>query len=249
MAAIFGEVTNIDRRTCSRVVPMRVICAGLPRTGTASLRAALKRLGYEDTYHMVSAAFENMKDCEMWMDAIRAKFDGIGKFEKEDWDQLLGHCQAVTDSPCASFVPELVKAYPEAKVILNTRDVDAWYTSVSNTIEATLPNVDAESTERPEEIVRNQMLKKIWDVTIPGGFEKEGKAAFCKHYDAVRQAVPSEKLLEYSVKEGWEPLCKFLGVPVPDEPFPRLNDTAMFLKSAKKFGLERLQSETSQACP
>lgn len=111
-------ITDIDRRTCTRVVPMKVICAGMPRTGTfcmlallpiarslihpgysvvliyqPALRTALKMLGFEDTYHMYSCAVENQRDCEMWIDATRAKFEGVGSFEKKDWDALLGHCQ------------------------------------------------------------------------------------------------------------------------------------------------------------
>ena len=76
---------------------------------------------------MRSASTETPRDCEMWMDAINAKFDGQGTFEKADWDKLLGHCQAVCDLPAAAFGPELIAAYPEAKVILTNREVDSWH--------------------------------------------------------------------------------------------------------------------------
>ena len=76
--------TDVDRRKCTRTVPMRVLALGLGRTGTASLRIALRTLGYEDTYHMMSASVENPPDCLVWQDAFAAKFDGRGsKFGRE----------------------------------------------------------------------------------------------------------------------------------------------------------------------
>ena len=76
---------------------------------------------------MMSASVENPPDCLMWQDALAAKFDGKGQFGREEWDALLGHCQAVSDWPAVAFAPELIAAYPEAKVILTTRDVDSWH--------------------------------------------------------------------------------------------------------------------------
>ena len=92
-----------------------------------ALRIALKELGYNDTYHMMNASVENPPDCLMWQDAFAAKFDGKGKFGREEWDQLLGHCQAICDWPAVAFAKELIEAYPEAKVIMTTRDVDSWH--------------------------------------------------------------------------------------------------------------------------
>lgn len=125
---------------------MRVLALGLGRTGTAcrcaieplpagdanklmliALRTALKELGFTDTYHMMSASVENPPDCLMWQDAFAAKYDGEGTFGREQWDQLLGHCQAVCDWPAVAFAKELIEAYPDAKVLLTTRDVDSWH--------------------------------------------------------------------------------------------------------------------------
>lgn len=141
---IFTADTDIDRRQCKRVVPMRVLALGLGRTGTAckstnsgirdlptnkstALRSALQELGFTDTYHMMSASVENPPDCLMWQDAFAAKFDGEGEFGRDQWDQLLGHCQAVCDWPAVAFAKELIEAYPEAKVLITTRDVDSWH--------------------------------------------------------------------------------------------------------------------------
>ncbi|KAF4635237.1 hypothetical protein G7Y89_g2870 [Cudoniella acicularis] len=107
--------TTIDRREGGRTVPMRVLVLGMGRTGTASIRQALKRLGYEDAYHMMSASVENPLDCLLWQQAFAAKYDGIGTFGRQEWDQLLGHCQAVSDWPAIAFSEELLACYPEAK--------------------------------------------------------------------------------------------------------------------------------------
>lgn len=131
---IFTSDTDINRRECRRVVPMRVLALGLGRTGTASLRTALKNLGFDDCYHMMSASVENPPDCLMWSDALAAKYDGKGQFGREQWDQLTGHCQAICDWPAVAFAKELIKAYPEAKVIITTRDVDSWHASTMKTV-------------------------------------------------------------------------------------------------------------------
>lgn len=126
--------TDINRRECRRVVPMRVLALGLGRTGTASLRTALEELGFKSCYHMMSASVENPPDCLMWSDALAAKYDGVGSFGREQWDQLFGHCQAVCDWPCVAFAKELIEAYPEAKVLITTREVNSWHSSTMKTV-------------------------------------------------------------------------------------------------------------------
>lgn len=95
-----------------------------------ALRKALERLGYVKCYHMMAASVENPPDCLMWHDALLAKYDGVGEFGRKEWDQLLGDCQAVCDWPACAFAKELIEAYPNAKVILTTRDVDSWHAYV-----------------------------------------------------------------------------------------------------------------------
>lgn len=92
------------------------------------MRKALEILGFNKTYHSHSAYVENPRDCKLWLDAMRAKYDGVGKpFGRFEFDRLLGHCHAVADVPAACFASELIEAYPDAKVILTNRDVDEWY--------------------------------------------------------------------------------------------------------------------------
>lgn len=101
----------------------------------SALRTALKELGFSDCYHMMSASVENPPDCLMWQDAFAAKYDGVGTFGREQWDQLFGHCQAVCDWPAVAFAKELIEAYPEAKVLMTERDVDSWHASTMKTVD------------------------------------------------------------------------------------------------------------------
>lgn len=222
--------TDIDRRQCRRIVPMKVLVLGLCRTGTMSVRTALRSLGYLETYHMRAASTETPRDNELWMQAIKAKWDGEGKFDKEDWDQLLGHCQAVCDLPAAAFASELIAAYPKAKVILTIRDPDSWHKSTSKTVyqgildptSQVISHFDwAFSLYRP-------MLLTLWDRLFQGDFENRGKEVFRNHYDLVRQLVPADRLLEYDVGQGWRPLCEFLGEDIPDMEFPYTNSSRDF---------------------
>ncbi|UKZ80265.1 hypothetical protein TrVFT333_008022 [Trichoderma virens FT-333] len=235
---IFTSDTDINRRKLGRVVPMKVLILGLGRTGTASMRAAMKQLGYVDTYHMMNCSIENPPDALMWMDALCAKYDKQGKpFTREDWDQLLGTSQAVCDWPAIAFAKELIEAYPEAKVVLTNRDVDSWHASTMKTVywRATdqelrwLSNFDwAASMYYP-------MLKKFFDTFFEGDFPNRGKDVFRKHYEEVRSLVPKDRLLEYKVTDGWGPLCEFLGEAIPkDSPFPNVNDNSDFVTRSRR---------------
>ncbi|GAB7324704.1 hypothetical protein MBLNU13_g08569t1 [Cladosporium sp. NU13] len=224
------RVTNIDRRSCRRVVPMQVLVLGLSRTGTNSLREALEILGYQSTYHGYAAALENPRDCEMWLDALRAKFEGKGPlFGKSEFDQLLGHCQAVTDIPAACFAPELIAAYPEAKVILSNRDIDAWHESVSQNLLTRVYNPWAAIVATMARLCRSNgrwsrpAFTIIFDKFFRH-FPTNGKAVYREHYATVRSMAPRENLLEYHITEGWEPLCRFLEKDVPAVAFPSGND-------------------------
>ncbi|KEQ89814.1 hypothetical protein D6C84_05362 [Aureobasidium pullulans] len=229
---IFTADTDIDRRKCERVVPMRVLALGLGRTGTASLRTALKELGFDDCYHMMSASVENPPDCLMWQDAFAAKYDGVGKFGREEWDKLLGHCQAVCDWPAVAFAKELIEAYPEAKVLVTTRNVDTWHASTLKTVDWRANDPELKMVSRFDwgSGLYQPMLRKFWDVFFGGDFEKNGKQRYIDYYEEIRSLVPKENLLEYRMGEGWEPLCDFLEVPVPEgKKFPHTNDTDGFV--------------------
>ncbi|KAL5364409.1 hypothetical protein BJX96DRAFT_178920 [Aspergillus floccosus] len=111
---------------------MRVLALGLCETGTESLMEALRILGYNEAYHGWVALFNNPRDYAMWQRGLRAKYDGIGEaFGREEIDRLLGHWQAIWDIPGLCFSEELIKAYPEAKIILTVRDMDEWQWAIT----------------------------------------------------------------------------------------------------------------------
>lgn len=122
----------------------------------SAMRTALEQLGFSDTYHMKSV-YENPPDIELWRQAFLAKFKGQGKpFEKEQWDQLLGHCQAVTDLPTSAFIPELIAAYPDVKLILTQREENSWYASCQRTIQPAIlsPTTRVGLTHNPATIFK-----------------------------------------------------------------------------------------------
>lgn len=243
-------MTNIDRRTCKREVPLKVICLGVSRTGTVSLRQALVTLGYKDVYHFASVLQENPRDAEMWTEAMNAKFKGKGKeFEKADWDQLLGHCMATTDTPSVLFYKELLAAYPDAKVILTERDdAGQWHrsqmssmipffikqiydpSSFSGRIRAFFSPVET-STYAFNHLVMKcspmyQALMHDWRTGA-----QTGKQWYEDYNKEIKEIVPREKLLVYNVKQGWGPLCEFLGEKPPPLKFPVRNDRQTFQKN------------------
>lgn len=203
----------------------------------AAMREAMQMLGYVDTYHMMSCSIENPTDALMWMDALTAKYDGVGKpFTRDDWDQLLGNCQAVCDWPAVAFAPELIEAYPEAKVVLMTRDVDSWHASTTKTFfwRAMDPELRLLSHVSWAASMYQPMIRKFFDTFFEGDFPNRGKAIFTRHQDDLRALVPPGRLLEFRVSEGWEPLCRFLEQPVPKyAQFPNINDKAIFVARSR----------------
>ncbi|KAJ9199299.1 hypothetical protein DTO166G4_9112 [Paecilomyces variotii] len=246
---IFTDDTCIDRRKCHRTVPMKVLGLGVGRTGTASLRQALQRLGYVNTYHMMCASVENPPDCLMWHDALAAKYDGVGEFGRKEWDQLLGDCQAVCDWPACAFAKELIEAYPNAKVILTTRDVDSWHASVMKTVywRATDPEHRFASHISWAASMYYPMLTKFFETFFRGDFPNKGKQVYLDHVAEVRSLVPPERLLEYNINDGWGPLCEFLGEEVPDTPFPRGNDMSNFYTRCRTRNRRQMMNAALQA--
>ncbi|GIC94643.1 sulfotransferase family protein [Aspergillus udagawae] len=238
-----GDVvtTDIDRRYCSREVPMRVLALGLCRTGTLSLVKALKTLGYSHAYHANDAIFVNPQDCELWLEALRAKFDGKGKpWGRKEFDQLLGHCQAVTDIPAILFAEELIQAYPEAKVILTVRDVEDWHRSAKSTIDALITSPAFHIFNWLDRILRSRtrlvrpVFAKAWNELFEGSLEQNGRRVFHEHCKKIEGLVPPESLLIYHVKEGWQPLCEFLDEPIPSVPMPHENEMKLMQQKFRK---------------
>ncbi len=209
---------------------MKVIGAGFGRTGTMSLKTALEELGFGPCYHMTEV-FEHPEHADLWLAAWQG--------EPVDWDRFLDGYESLVDWPACTFYGELLEHYPDAKVLLSVREPERWYESTRSTIYelSNIPTRSALSRATfyliglivPGITAIGPMAQEIiWNGTFDGNFEDRSHAigVFERHSEAVRQRVPADRLLVYEVKEGWGPLCEFLGVAVPEEPFPRLNDNA-----------------------
>jgi hypothetical protein len=218
---------------------VKVIGAGFGRTGTWSLKAALEKLGFGPCYHMTEV-FAHPEHADLWVSAWRK--------EPVDWDKVLEGYEATMDWPACTFYEELMERNPEAKVLLSVRDPERWYESTRTTIYELSMLLDSSAIARlifglSSFLVfggfpggRSSLVNDmIWQGTFDGRFEDKAYAieVYKRHNDEVKRRVPSERLLVYEVKEGWGPLCEFLGVPEPEEPFPRLNDAALMQRGTK----------------
>jgi hypothetical protein len=192
---------------------LRVVGAGVGRTGTTSLKAALEQLLGAPCYHMIEV-FGHPDHMAVW----KAAGDG----DPVDWDQLFDGYTAAVDWPVASFWPEVAAAYPDAPVLLSTRtDAETWWRSADSTIFAGMAG------DRPAEDPFLDMWESIVADRFTSRWREQDPAmdAYDAHNAAVRAAIPPERLVEWQPGDGWQPLCEMLGVPVPDDEFPRLNTT------------------------
>ena len=207
---------------------LEVIGAGFGRTGTLSLKDALEKLIGGRCYHM-QEVFANPGHSPRWQ--------ALAAGEAQDFDGLLAGYNAVVDWPTTYFWRELTDAYPSAKVILTVRDPEQWYRSVSNTIAQALTEP---FPEQPGPVREQRVMAKdiIMDRQLEGRFSDKARAIelFETHNEAVRNAIAPERLLVMQISEGWEPLCRFLDRPVPDEPFPKSNIQERF---HTEFGRDR----------
>lgn len=203
---------------------LRVIGAGMGRTGTSSLKHALEQLGFAPCHHM-EEVIKHPEEVPTWQAAARG--------EKVDWVSFMSGWGAAVDFPSALYYRALMEAFPDAKVILSVRDPDAWYESMRQTIVPSmtrfplrivtplLPYVSGPGRVMGGTRLRRDLLDRFDD-------REHAKKVFVEWNEEVKRTVPKERLLVFEPKDGWKPLCDFLGVPAPDAPFPRLNDTALF---------------------
>jgi Sulfotransferase domain len=196
---------------------LRVVGAGLGRTGTMSLKIALERLLGGRCYHMIET-FDRPDDGPVWLRAARG--------DEPDWHTFLADYDATVDWPACDFWRPLAEANPEALVLLSVRDsADAWWKSANDTIFTALRRrmgSDDDDLGWQAEFFESRI----------GVFADEvaAKAMYEEHNANVRAATPVDRLLEYRLGSGWEPLCDAVHLPVPDEPFPHANTTEDFHK-------------------
>ncbi|MGW4642872.1 sulfotransferase family protein [Sphaerisporangium sp. NPDC004334] len=210
---------------------MRVIGAGFGRTGTLTLKTALERLGFGPCHHMTEVIGDS-RQVRRWL--------AVSRGETPDWDSVFAGYRSCVDWPAAAYWRELAAHYPEAKIVLTVRDPARWLDSMR----ATILKQRERGTALPARMMMlfssmlgtdlaafMEMTRRIVTEREFGGRADDSEyltQRFEEHVAEVKAAIPPERLLVFEVRQGWEPLCGFLGVPVPDEPFPRVNDTADF---------------------
>ncbi len=197
---------------------LKVIGAGYPRTGTSSLKLALEQLGFGRCHHMREVIMDP-PSAALWLQAA----DG-----RADWEAIFDGYQSCTDAPGCSFWRELVDYYPQAKVLLSVRDPEQWFESTQQTVFSDQMLGRQQKLGGQTETPMAEFFEKI--VTREFGEHIHDRdfmlAQFERRKQEVIAAVPAPRLLVYDVREGWEPLCAWLGVPVPESPFPHTNTRA-----------------------
>ena len=200
---------------------LEVVGAGFGRTGTMSLKLALERLGYQKTYHMFEV-FGHPEHVPEWSKASRG--------EPVDWDAMFVGYKAAVDWPACNFWRELAEHYPASKVILTTRDPEKWFQSIHTTIYAN--TVEAKASSDANERARGRWADEIvWQRVFDGRLHDKAHVldVLRRHEAEVKATIPPARLLVFDAAQGWEPLCAFLGKPVPDEPYPRVNTSEQFI--------------------
>jgi hypothetical protein len=193
-----------------------VIGPSFGRTGTMSVKAALERLGFGPCYHMLEVYEAGHVDA--WTAVINGG--------EADWDAMFAAYHSVVDWPSCSFWKQIWAANPDARIVLTRRDPDSWFASMEETIFQALR---AQSDDEQLMRWRVQTRKLIFDETFGNDFSRAHCISVLRAHEAdVIESVPRDQLLVFELADGWEPLCAFLDVPVPDGPFPHSNTTAEF---------------------
>lgn len=200
---------------------LKVIGAGFGRTGTLSLKIALEQLGFAKCHHM-QEVFPIRRQVMFWHDVSQGKH--------VDWEEVFEGFEACVDWPSCTFFAELHKRYPESKVILTIRDPERWYRSTRETIFSLSTGVPVWMQwliPRIRKIV-DMVDNLIWNGTFGGRFEDREHAisVFQNNIDRAKKVIAPDKLLVFQATDGWEPLCTFLDVPVPQGPYPHANEAA-----------------------
>jgi len=214
-------------------MPLQIIGAGFGRTGTMSLMTALNQLGFP-CYHMIEVIGNkaNRPHLDFWR-----KVANTPAGTQHDWELVFANYKAAVDNPACCVWRELADAYPDAKVILtlHPRGADSWYDSTIDTIYSSNRMWQFKVLEIFTPFGRkfgDMARKLIWGRSHKNTMED--RQAAIQHYEAhaaeAKAVLQPERLLVFSVDQGWEPLCAFLGVPVPDGPFPDVNDRASIKK-------------------
>jgi Sulfotransferase domain len=205
---------------------------------------ALEMLGFAPCYHMRNVLTDLENELPHWE---RVNDEGF-----RDWDAIFGDSQSTVDWPSARFYADLMEHYPDAKVILSVRSPEGWVKSMRETVwgvyfgDTVLRHVsDARGVIDPWWKRFLELMNRMnWEpgASMAGDYETDEGFAEIMHRwnETVKSTVPAERLLVWDPKEGWDPLCEFLEVDVPDTPLPNLNDAASFKEGIIGGGLQML---------
>jgi hypothetical protein len=187
------------------------------------MKLALEQIGLRPCHHMMEV-FGKPDHIALW----QAAADG----ESVDWEEVFEGYRSAVDWPVCYFWKELAELYPDAKLLLTRRDPQKWYDSASNTIFKGLASTGEENDRESLDSQRRMVNKLIVDNTFDGDLTDREAAidVFNKHNQEVIDTIDPKRLLVFEASQGWEPLCEFLGVDIPDTAYPRTNTTEDFQK-------------------
>ena len=209
---------------------LKVIGAGMPRTGTASLQQALAILYGAPCYHM-KEVLPRPDRVRFWTEAF------LQPKSSEEFREHFKDFAATVDFPSCMRWEQLMEVYPDAKIVLSVRDPDSWVKSVKETI----LQLNSAYSGSPWGIWLLQTFvppfRASWRMIDAGYWspflkrdlsDSNMRRKFIEWVEDVKKRCPKDKLLVFEASQGWGPLCAFLGVPVPETPYPNVNDTKSF---------------------
>lgn len=215
---------------------LKVIGCGFGRTGVSSLKTALERLGFGECYH-ATEALGKARAVTQWC----AVLDG-----KPDWRSIFEGYESAVGWPASAYYRELMEAFPEAKLILTIREPESWYESVRETLYPLahlMPPVWFTWLSKAARDARRVMFEVVWHGLFRGRFENKDYAigVYKAYNESVRKHVPPDRLLVFDVRQGWAPLCEFLGVEAPpDEPFPHANEGTLLKTMVRRMRISQI---------
>jgi hypothetical protein len=218
-------------------MPLKVVGSGLGRTGTKSMQTALNMLGFGPCHHMVEV-FAHPASMQLWVDASEGR---------PDWDLIFRDYHSMVDYPGAHYWREIAGHFPDAKVLHTVRDPDKWFDSTQATIFA--PRAPASQTDGVTSLQDRFFASFMGPMREHMHDRAFMTDHFRKHTEAVKAAIPAGRLLVYEVGEGWDRLCQFLDVAVPDEPYPSENSTADFQERTRRMQVEAAARQAAQVPP
>jgi Sulfotransferase domain len=205
---------------------LKIVGVGLGRTGTNSLKLALEQLLGGPCYHMFEL-IAHPQQVPLWERALRG--------EDVDWDSLFAGYAATVDWPGCAFWRDLAAANPDAPVLLSTRDsAQTWWASMEQTI---VPALRGPMLSDHPDLMRGQeMVRELFRTRFTPDFaDREAAIAeYERHCEDVRREVAPDRLIEWQPRDGWEPICRHLGLAVPETPFPHENTSEDFGGKAER---------------